>query len=224
MYIMDRLHASPPEILDQYEYEPHGPALAPGNFAGKAVFQLMQERHRNERLEELAMRDPLTGLGNSRALEIEFNTLVQSSPVNRSEDPKGPAVFKPHSLVVLDIDHFKTFNDTYGHQHGDKALRDFAKLLRKDAYRLSGRADEFAILLPFTPEEDAVEIAQNILERENAAGLKASIGVAEINALESLKSNMHRADEAMYAAKKERNKVVPHSLLEGSRLKTSSEI
>ena len=134
----------------------------------------------------------------------------------------------PVSLALLDVDHFKKVNDTYGHQIGDEVLRWIARLVTNNirpqdrVARFGG--EELAIVLPETCEEDAREIAER-LRRAVAAtdfvlagGIKTgpissritvSLGVATLNGGDSLDKMVSAADKALYEAKRAgRNRVV----------------
>lgn len=156
--------------------------------------------------ESLAQTDPLTGLANRRsffvAAEREWARHLRNS--------------KPLSLFMLDIDHFKQFNDTYGHRLGDSVLSEVALSLR-EALRTSdtlGRygGEEFAVLLPETGREAALSLAKRILaavrgtaifHAGNRLGVTASIGVATGLAAEtgSFDELLEQADRALYEAK-----------------------
>jgi diguanylate cyclase (GGDEF)-like protein len=113
--------------------------------------------HLNSELVELARRDPLTGLANRRAYEIA------EAASWRSAERAGIAV----GLVIIDIDHFKSFNDFYGHPAGDACLQAVARCL---AEQVRGTADvvarvggeEFAILLPDLTVDTAGDIAERV--------------------------------------------------------------
>jgi diguanylate cyclase (GGDEF)-like protein len=124
----------------------------------------------------------------------------------------------PISFLMLDIDKFKNYNDTYGHQQGDVVLQAVAKLLLKSSRRSSEFAarwggEEFAILLPNTPLPNAMDVAEKIrvnIENEmipcignTTTKVTASIGVnAQIPARDSsLEAFISAADKALYAAK-----------------------
>lgn len=167
-----------------------------------------REHERN--LERLATTDPLTGLANRRAL-------LQG--MERELRRTGPGHVEG-ALLVLDLDHFKSINDTYGHAAGDKVLVHLAHLLRSMlrqndiAGRLGG--EEFAVLLPGAERERALAIAERLrLAVEHSAieyegrviAVTASIGLAplegEVDGIFAL------ADEALYRAKNEgRNRMV----------------
>jgi diguanylate cyclase (GGDEF)-like protein/PAS domain S-box-containing protein len=174
-----------------------------------AVMRNITERKLiEEKLFALAHTDGLTGLWNRRAfdqaLEREWErTLREGSRV---------------SLLLLDIDHFKAFNDRYGHQVGDDCLRSVSAAVRGvaragDAVARYG-GEEMAIILPDTGTEDAVGLAEKIRAAIETGGVvTASIGVATAAACEDSAQPMpeglvHAADSAMYKAKAEgRNRV-----------------
>ena len=141
-----------------------------------------------------ARTDPLTGLPNRRTLDYEVERLV------REARAKGT----PLTVAMLDLDHFKAYNDSLGHQAGDDLLRASA---RSWGEALPGRAflaryggEEFALLLPATnariaaPLLDAVRLA-------TPSGCTVSIGHAELTSRESGYDALHRADVALFAAK-----------------------
>ena len=164
---------------------------------------------------EMAITDGLTGLHNRRYLERHLATLVQ----------QAAARARPLSALILDIDHFKTINDGYGHSAGDDVLREFSRRVRKAvrgidlACRLGG--EEFVVAMPDTDGALAVLVGERI--RQKIAGEAFQIGAAvEITVTVSvgvsslLSSNdtpqalLKRADEALYRAKREgRNRVAP---------------
>lgn len=161
-----------------------------------------------------ASTDPLTGLLNRRAF-----TTVLANAIARAQSDGGPL-----ALLILDIDHFKSINDTYGHLVGDKVLRFVARLL---AQAVKGQdtlcrfgGEEFAILLPDTTLSGALRVGETIRERLEGSHLRladsgqplgaitASIGVASYHPGESLDAFIQRADQALYEAKRQgRNRV-----------------
>ncbi len=135
----------------------------------------------NRRLRQLALRDSHTGLYNHRYLGEIIET-----ELSRSERH-----VKPLSVLMLDIDYFKSINDVYGHQFGDLILKQFAKLLRRNlrSYDTVARfgGEEFVVILEDTPRERAVSLAQRLLSDINVylfgnkthnIRLKISIGVS----------------------------------------------
>ena len=161
-----------------------------------------------------AITDALTGLFNRKAFD---DRLEQAVAVCRDE---GTSL----SLLMIDIDHFKKFNDTWGHQVGDQVLRLVGQSLRmnvkgKDtAARYGG--EEMALILPDTPVENAVVLAEQIRKiigsmnivkkktRENIGPVTVSIGAAQFSPGEAAADLVSRADYALYAAKEAgRNRV-----------------
>ncbi len=161
----------------------------------------MEIWQKNKMLEKLAITDNLTNLYNSRHF---FNQIGKE--LKRFE--RHPDT--PFSLILIDVDHFKEFNDSYGHQQGDKALRTIGKVIntciRNDVdsgYRYGG--DEFVVILPETDSEQARLVAQRIQEQYGSykfgeTGL--SIGIAQVMTGDEEKSLIKRADEAMYSSKR----------------------
>lgn len=166
----------------------------------------------NDRLEKLATTDGLTGLLNHRA----FNQILQSE--------MATAVRKDGSLsiIFLDIDHFKSYNDSFGHVAGDRVLEQFAKVLKRElrssdhVARYGG--EEFGIIVPSADEETACRIAEHLrdamrMESWPNRSITASIGVAQWNdAINSEQEFVNYADLALYAAKANgRDRVVQYS-------------
>ncbi|MFZ2101331.1 MAG: diguanylate cyclase, partial [Oricola sp.] len=165
---------------------------------------------------ELAVTDGLTGLHNRRYLDTHLETLVARSLARD----------KQLSLLITDIDRFKTVNDTFGHDAGDDVLREFARRLRINvrgmdlACRYGG--EEFVVVMPDTPPHVAVEVAERLRAQIEADGfaiengvrtidVTVSVGVASLirQGGEDAKSLLKRADKALYEAKNTgRNRVV----------------
>jgi diguanylate cyclase (GGDEF)-like protein len=146
----------------------------------------------------LALTDPLTGLGNHRhfheRLQRELSAAEESS--------------KTLGLVLVDIDDFKSVNDTYGHPVGDRVLGQVASRLRQggESFRLGG--DEFAVLLPGLDEDESISVASSIVERVSAAqvelvgSITVSAGVASFPMQGVGRDELIRlADSALYWAK-----------------------
>lgn len=177
---------------------------------------LVELQRLNIKLQELAATDSLTGIANRREFTRRSEEEMSRSYRNKSD----------LCLMVIDFDHFKDINDEYGHQAGDKALKDFVKLA-KEVMRpsdLLGRmgGEEFALLLPETNIRSAVKVAerlrQHIEEKNIVIGSKSikltvSIGVSEYRPkVDTVKKWLHRADELLYQAKdKGRNRVEAES-------------
>ncbi len=168
---------------------------------------LLAERMRmEEQLRELTITDDLTKLHNSRHF---FKQL-------QSEMDRALRYSHPLSLLLIDVDDFKHYNDTYGHLEGDKVLVSLGEViqgcLRKNdsGYRYGG--DEFTAVLPETRGEEATTVAERIREGfgaivfSPAPGVHAngtvSIGASEYKPGEGLQDFARRADKAMYQAKK----------------------
>ena len=156
-------------------------------------------------LANMALFDSLTGTLNRPAFfqhaEKEF--------------ARSKRYYRPLSVIMLDIDHFKRVNDDYGHQGGDQVLQIFAEACQEviRSTDLMGRVggEEFAMLLPDTPLKAAFNLAERLRERINKypylAGemlieITASLGVAELHSDDGdFKALLQRADEALYSAK-----------------------
>ena len=165
--------------------------------------------------ERHARTDTLTGLPNRRALD-EFFRAAQIEAMEQGE---------PLSILLIDIDHFKTFNDSFGHGVGDQVLRLIAKVLRERVREIDLPAryggEELIAVLPgadlATCEAVAERICRSIAEcritrrstGEMLPGITVSIGVAQFRPGESMSDLVERFDRALYLAKKTgRNRVV----------------
>ncbi|MDB5654485.1 MAG: hypothetical protein JWQ94_2098 [Tardiphaga sp.] len=156
-----------------------------------------------DRLEELATTDALTGLRNRR----KFDTAIDTE-WRRAIRQSGAL-----ALLLIDADHFKLYNDTYGHQPGDHALMAIADCIQRSATRAGDCAaryggEEFAVLLPGISAEEALVVAERIRLRVAAlpadpGALTVSIGVASMMPLVTMDSGdlVTAADKALYAAK-----------------------
>jgi diguanylate cyclase (GGDEF)-like protein/PAS domain S-box-containing protein len=170
-------------------------------------------------LENLSKTDSLTGLLNRR-------TLLEIAAKEISRYQRSGTVF---CLLMLDLDHFKNINDTYGHAGGDKILQAVAELLKEQerpydyAVRMGG--EEFCILLSNTSMKQAYRFAErikkliseiNIYEKGQSIKITTSIGISEVIKTDiNLESTLKRADEALYNAKEAgRNCIVKSEIVE----------
>jgi len=157
-------------------------------------------------LRELSTRDSLTGLLNYREFQRQLT----------EEAERSRRYGRPFSLLMLDIDHFKAINDTYGHLAGDKALRGLAALIRAEVRptdivaRYGG--EEFVLVLPETDGPGALTLAERLRARvaghaisvtaDQTASLTVSIGLASYpDKTDSVQKLVSAADRALYAAK-----------------------
>ncbi|ACA18675.1 diguanylate cyclase [Methylobacterium sp. 4-46] len=175
--------------------------------------QALHETLEAVRVESLT--DPLTGLGNRKLFEQVLRKSVEEAAANAA----------PTALIILDIDHFKRFNDVYGHLTGDRVLRLVALTMRE---MVDGRAtiarfggEEFGVIMPCGSEGDAVALAERIrtsvmgrelVKRSSGESLgrvTISVGVATHRPGDTAVSLLERADQCMFAAKRSgRNRVV----------------
>jgi len=159
-------------------------------------------------LKEMAYNDPLTNIYNRQM----FNKILSRERENKKRH--GDAL----SLIMLDIDHFKAVNDTYGHDVGDKVLITLTKLITKnlrtnDVFARWG-GEEFMILLPRTDTNVAYDKAQELRQLieqysdDVIPGITVSFGITEILNTDQDLSCFKRVDKALYDAKINRNDVV----------------
>ncbi|MCF8110196.1 MAG: diguanylate cyclase [Desulfobacteraceae bacterium] len=162
-------------------------------------------------LKKLSITDDLTRLYNSRHFYQQVETEIN----------RHTRYDRPLSLLLLDIDHFKMYNDKYGHPEGDRILSHLGKLISEfirdmdTAYRYGG--EEFTVILPETNSKDAVKVCKRIMNEvktqkfnlpEGTAPVTLSIGVTQYNPGESINEFVSRADRAMYMSKeKGRNRI-----------------
>ena len=162
----------------------------------------------NEQLADLATTDELTGVKNRRRFREDLR--LHAALAVRQQ--------LPLSLVMLDVDHFKQYNDTFGHPAGDEALRNVAKVLREGirqhdiVARYGG--EEFVMLLPATNSAAALEVAGALraaieLRSGSAHALTASLGVATADGeFRDVGMLVEQADQALYCTKRSgRNRV-----------------
>jgi diguanylate cyclase (GGDEF)-like protein len=166
-------------------------------------------RTRVDEMHLMARVDALTGVGNRREFSESLDGEVRAAL--RAHESLG--------MLMIDIDHFKTYNDHYGHPVGDQCLRDVAAVLRRVVRRPRDKlarygGEEFVVLLPGTPLSGVVEVGREILEQvrrlalphaANPAGdvVTVSVGAASLEPrrTEDAAVLLRQADEALYAAK-----------------------
>jgi diguanylate cyclase (GGDEF)-like protein len=168
---------------------------------GFLTLMIMKE---NEQLNLLVKQDPLTGMLNRRAIDLPLDNLIDNSASSQGHT----------SAIAIDIDDFKSINDRYGHDAGDKILKTFSNSIQINArgtdtcVRLGG--DEFIIILPNTERDIAVTIAERIRKsieaveiyfNEEPVNITSSIGVSTHSGEVDISSLMKSADQALYAAK-----------------------
>ena len=165
---------------------------------------------------EMAITDALTGLFNRRYMESHLAGLLE----------QASARGKPHAVLVIDIDYFKSINDTHGHDAGDDVLREFALRIKRSirgidlACRYGG--EEFVVVMPETDMAVAAMVAERLRRRiaaepfaihEGARSIPVtiSIGIAALRGADDNAAGvLKRADQALYRAKRDgRNRVVP---------------
>ncbi len=175
--------------------------------------RVLKERYLKEELKKLSITDDLTGLYNARHFYKQLEMEIERS--NRYNHPL--------SLLLLDIDFFKNYNDTYGHLEGNTVLSTIGKVIEEclrtldSAYRFGG--EEFTIILPETDGEKAYNVAKRISSTiksqrfspkpGKSVGITVSIGISEYKPKGDMKNFIKCADMAMFSAKEQgRNLIV----------------
>jgi diguanylate cyclase (GGDEF)-like protein len=181
-----------------------------------------------EKLKKESVTDPLTGLNNRRAFDLYLKAISAGGikpQGGRSSDTQPNE--HPYSVLILDVDKFKSVNDTYNHIGGDAVLKGLAGILKGHAHRevdLPARlgGEEFALILPGANVENAAYVAELIREdaesgladplRQKFSGvpnITVSIGVGELDLTRPLEESLEAIDSALYYAKEHgRNQVV----------------
>jgi diguanylate cyclase (GGDEF)-like protein len=169
--------------------------------------------------EQRSVTDELTGLGNRRALDARL----------AEEVVRAQRIGYPLAVLLADVDHFKTYNDTYGHRVGDEILRVIGRVLQTQglrqgsdhAYRYGG--EEFLVLLPGTGGNDALEVAERLREaiRSETATIRLPHGPVPVTVSVGLAvyptdaatadEVVQRADIALYRAKEQRDRAVAYT-------------
>ena len=166
-------------------------------------------RHQLDRITMMANQDPLTGVGNRRAMSRKLDYVMEQRDLTKTS----------FSMLIVDFDHFKKINDTYGHHIGDSILTQAMTLLAErvrvsdSIFRFGG--EEFVLILERTDEDDAEKLAEELRQLIESSKLIAdykvtvSIGVAELFDKESINDWIKRGDQALFQAKQSgRNKTI----------------
>ena len=182
----------------------------------KASRQEIHDLHAHlDAIRHESLTDPLTSLANRKSFDQAMKTALAAAAETQT----------PTALMMLDIDHFKSFNDTYGHLTGDQVLRLVALCVKQTvkgqdvAARYGG--EEFAVILPNTGLRDALKVAEHVrsavmgkelMKRstgESLGRVTVSMGVASVRASDTAQTLIERADACLYAAKRAgRNRVI----------------
>jgi diguanylate cyclase (GGDEF)-like protein len=203
------------EITDALIFENRAQSMS--EFFVQELRTSFQKVALHEKVVSMAHRDGLTGLYNHRYFQDRLRQ--DASLIKRQKSQL--------SLILMDVDHFKNYNDTHGHPAGDKLLKELAKLLSGEVHNRESDTlaryggEEFVFLLPFTPLEGALIKAERIRaaveahpfefrEQQPLKTLSMSIGVATLPDHVSTPAELvEAADKALYSAKKAgRNRVV----------------
>lgn len=169
--------------------------------ANQKIEKLKQQM---EKIKQKISIDPLTRVDNRRAFDVKIKHEFASFKRYGSKS----------SMIMIDIDHFKMVNDTYGHRTGDGVLRVVAGIIKKEIRDIDSLAryggEEFAVILPHTVLSSALEVAERLRAKVEESrfsykgkqfSVTISLGVGEIREDDTLESFIQRVDEALYAAK-----------------------
>ena len=165
-----------------------------------------------EKVKQEIIIDPLTRTYNRRAYDEKI----------KQEMMGYQRYGRPTALAIIDIDHFKLVNDTYGHRTGDGVLRVLSEVMKKEIREIDVLAryggEEFALILPHTPYQHALDVAERIRQKVEASrftykgkpfSVTISLGVGTLKEDDTLESYVERVDQALYRAKNGgRNRVV----------------
>jgi diguanylate cyclase (GGDEF)-like protein len=200
------------DFLGEIEFQSAAATHVPLPRALAPLIAPLQNALCHHQLRQLSHTDPMTGLGNRAALQNALS----------NECARSQRFEYPLALLVIDIDHFKHFNDTFGHSAGDLVLRMVASQIKDclrpydQAFRFGG--EEFVVLLSQTPLGKATRIADRIrrrisvqckIESKAARKITVSIGASELREEEAVQELFDRADQALYRAKNlGRNRVI----------------
>jgi diguanylate cyclase (GGDEF)-like protein len=179
-----------------------------------------QLEKKNAELLLLSMNDDLTGLYNRRHFYNQLEKeIIRARRQNRM-------LF----LIMLDLDEFKKFNDTYGHLEGDRVLKEVGKAINKsirsnvdEGFRYGG--DEFTIIIPEANQRQTMQIAQRIQEACRAIQplpIEISLGLVELTDNHDVESFVHCADQSMYQAKNSSTKILICGKIPGENIPLTS--
>jgi diguanylate cyclase (GGDEF)-like protein len=173
---------------------------------GRQLESQLESRRTMQKLEQQTLTDALTGIGNRRSFDLRL----------REEWTRHLRNIRPLSMLMVDVDYFKQYNDTYGHPAGDALLTQLARVLRSPLRASDFLAryggDEFALILPDTDEIGAHQVAERIkravsLVKWPHTEIEISLGVATVTPSEmcDFHALLQAADKAMYLRKHGRN-------------------
>lgn len=195
-------------VIDRKPRELNAMQLKALKALSRQVVCLLEMRRLVSELETISTTDGLTGLRNRRAFDEKLFDEHQRHARSRL----------PFSLLLMDVDHFKAYNDDFGHQAGDDALGEIARIMQYTVrnYDMAARygGEEFGVILPNTDKQGAMELAERLrraVERAEWQNRKitVSIGVATVLPGQSIPVLLEQADRALYSAKERgRNCVV----------------
>lgn len=204
------------EVSGRYMADQSGVVFTMRNISKRKAVEMELEAA-NRQLQRLATTDELTGINNRRELNRRLDLETKRAKRERS----------PLSVMLIDVDHFKAFNDLYGHVEGDRCLREIASTIAASIRRpadICARygGEEFAVVLPNTGEDGGLAIAEvirqavaslDMIHSGNETGcVTISIGVATVRGELAPSDMLNKADEALYAAKAGgRNRVIAAS-------------
>jgi diguanylate cyclase (GGDEF)-like protein/PAS domain S-box-containing protein len=194
-------------------YDDHGDTIA----VVETLRDLSAHKRMETELEDLAGRDSLTSISNRRTFDRRLDEEWRRAMRNET----------PLSLLIIDVDYFKQFNDAHGHHKGDECLKLVARCVQNQALRAGDVAariggEEYALILPHTPNEDAALIAERVRQTVEAMRMQhaaspisrhvtVSVGVMTTQPGMDIHEFVTMADIALYAAKKNgRNRVENH--------------
>ncbi len=169
----------------------------------KKIRELYEEiQKKNKQLNTLSEIDPLTGLKNRRAIHKDI----------KNEMDRSSRYGTPMSVLLMDVDHFKRVNDTYGHSVGDRVLSEFSKLLRENVRSTDSVSrwggDEVLILAANIDLQEAIKFGEKLRRKveefdfTGVQGLTVSVGISQRRPGEPFNKLYERVDEALYSAKK----------------------